>query len=100
LSAARIANYRGEEVGIGGGMTNSVSLREYTAICRNVTGQTMDIGARAETAAVNIPFFVTEHARATAEFGWQPKRSPSDIAGDVCAWLRQGDNRLKQLFGA
>lgn len=96
--AAVVAQYRGEVFGVGGGMAGSVSLREYTALCEEVTGRGTTVGSRTETSPVDVPFFVTDCARAECEFDWRPERSPRCVVSDICHWLRAGGSDLENLF--
>lgn len=72
---------------VGGGRRNSVSLRELTALCRDVTGRSTAIGSEAATRYADIPIFITDSRRLQAECGWQPRRSVRDIVADIARWL-------------
>ena len=92
LENDRLESLKGRLYAVGGGCTGSVSLREYTEICRRVTDRTVDITPFPETTAVDVPWLVMDHTRATTELGWFPRMSPEAIVEDIASWLE--DNRL------
>ncbi len=89
---------RGEVYGIGGGNAGSVSLQEYTRLCEAATGRSLTITGRDETAPVDIPYFVTDHGRATDAFGWRPSIPPAEIVEDIRSWLQENQDTLRPLF--
>lgn len=91
---------RAEVYCVGGGAAGSTSLAEYTEICENVTGQTLKIGSKPETAAVDIPYFVADSAKAERTFGWTPQIGPKDLALDIKNWLAENRAALEPLFRA
>ena len=48
---------------VGGGTAGSVSLRELTAICREITGKEIRIGSVAETRPADVRIYVTDTSR-------------------------------------
>lgn len=89
----------GRVYNVGGGPPNSVSLRELTALCREATGRTVDIAAEPDTAAVDIPWYVTDAGRARDAFDWRPRRDAAAVVHDIAAWLRDYEDQLRPLFG-
>lgn len=83
---------------VGGGIANSVSLRELTALCRKLTGNEIPLAAVPETAPADIPWYVTDNAAVTRDTGWEPRRSVRDLALDVLAWLRSDAPNLQPFF--
>ncbi len=81
----------GRVYNVGGGLANSVSLAEFSTVCANVTDRSLPIGSLDDTRPGDIPIYITDNGRVTAEYGWRPRRSVSDIAGDLHTWIV--DNR-------
>lgn len=94
----QLADLAGQAFCVGGGFEGSVSLLEYSGICAEVTGTTLDIPGVAETANVDIPWFVADSARAQARFDWRPTRSPRQIVSEIDAWLQANEGQLRPLF--
>ena len=45
-----------------------------------------------------MPWYVSDHRRASAAFGWAPRRGPRAIAQDLLAWVRAEEPALRALF--
>lgn len=83
---------------VGGGNAGSVSLAEYTDLCRQATGREVPIAAVPTTAANDVPYFVTDHRRVSARYDWAPRFSPAQIVGEIGDWLRADPDGLRGLF--
>jgi CDP-paratose 2-epimerase len=88
----------GTPFNVGGGLTGSVSLREYTRLCEAATGRSLAIAQDATTSPVDIPWYVSDHGRLTARLGWAPRRTPQTIVHDIAAWVRENESSLSTLF--
>ena len=83
---------------VGGGMAGSVSLAELTQFCQTVVGRIVPIGSRAETAPVDVPLFICDHSRVSAETGWRPMRTVESIVNDIFDWIRKNEAELRPLM--
>ena len=92
------ASWNGETYNVGGGMQNSVSLKELTALCREITGREVPIGTRLEQNKVDIPWFVTDTAKCQARYGWQPRVSLRQTMVDIHEWLKRDSKELESIF--
>jgi CDP-paratose 2-epimerase len=91
----------GESFNVGGGREISTSLSEFTSICREVTGRETEVRAGSdETAAVDVPLYLSDTTRARERFGWMPTRSVRSIVEEIHEWLERNDATLRPLFGA
>lgn len=82
----------------GGGLANSVSLREWTAICQEATGKEVPIASELSSSSVDVPLYVTDNAQITANHGWSPVISPRELGEDIARWLRENEAELKEIF--
>jgi len=101
LVQAQLANMSalsGQVFNVGGGRAGSVSLNEYTALCRDATGRSTQIDSDPATNAVDIPWYITDHSRVTTATGWRPKRTPRDIVRDIASWVRANESTLSDLI--
>ena len=87
LQIADLDGQAGRVYNVGGGDAISVSLRELTDHCADLTGRRLDIASIDETRAADVPYYVSDTAAITAATGWTPTRSVADILGDIHAWL-------------
>jgi CDP-paratose 2-epimerase len=95
---SEITRYSGEVFNVGGGREVSTSLLELTSLCRQVVGNTTEIGEEAESPAVDIPLYISDCKKATEAFDWLPKRSVPVIIEDITRWIRENEQQLKHIF--
>jgi CDP-paratose 2-epimerase len=90
--------HRGAVFNVGGGPGGSTSLREWTAVCAELSGHDVEPASDPATHPVDVPYYVSDHRAATAAFDWKPRRGAREIAADLFAWLRAGEAELAGLF--
>jgi CDP-paratose 2-epimerase len=88
----------GQTFNAGGGRAGSVSLREYTELCRHAVGREVEITQDETTSPVDIPWYVSDHAKVTALLGWQPRRGPTQIVQDIAHWVRANEASLAKVI--
>ena len=98
IQLARLAPGDVSAHNVGGGLAGSVSLREWTEFCREVTGHEVEIPGDPSTAAVDVPSYISDTRAITLATGWEPRRSPQEIARDVADWLRENRTFLAGFF--
>jgi len=98
LQIPLLAQQRGGIFNVGGGIEGSVSLQEWTQICRDVTGNEVPMSSDPKAVSVDIPYYVTHNAQVSRAFQWKPVRSPRTIASDTHQWLKQHETSLRSLF--
>lgn len=87
----------GRTFNVGGGRAGSVSLREFSSLCREIVGAEVPITEDASTGPVDIPWYITDHGRVTAEMGWEPRRRPRQIVEDIARWVRANEVSLSRV---
>lgn len=83
---------------VGGGMDQSVSLKELTSLCSDLTGNSISIKNNPSTHPMDIPFYVTDFTKATKAFGWTPKRNISEIAKEIFDWISKEKESLAPIL--
>lgn len=96
--AADLDAVNGRVFNAGGGVEVSTSLLELTTLCRELSGNVIEVGHVAETRPADIPIFITDHAAVTRATGWQPRRGLRTIVADIIAWLRAYEDALRPVF--
>lgn len=89
---------QGETFNVGGGPEISVSLKELSGICEQVTGNYIDIGSVAETRQADIRIYITDNSKITRLTGWKPKRSPQIIVEDIFNWIKENESQLAEIL--
>jgi CDP-paratose 2-epimerase len=84
---------------VGGGMDVSLSLQEMTALCKEFSGNTIEIAHAPETRAGDIRLYLTDNSRVTAATGWKPTRDARTIMADIVKWVREHREALEKILG-
>jgi CDP-paratose 2-epimerase len=88
----------GRVYNVGGGIEESVSLRELTGICVQETGRTVPITSVPETGGVDLRIYVTDAHKVKLDFGWRPTRDPSRVVRDIRAWIEENRTTLESIL--
>jgi CDP-paratose 2-epimerase len=92
--------YAGRHWNVGGGVANSVSLREATALCREITGRTVDVASTDENRPADLRWYITDHRAVSAVRGWHPQRDARRTIGDIAEWIEGHRAELEEVvFG-
>jgi CDP-paratose 2-epimerase len=83
---------------VGGGLSNSLSLLETTAICEEITGNTITISREAQTRPADIKSYISDCSKVTLETGWKPQRSPRQVLEDMYHWIHNHEQALKKIL--
>ncbi len=88
----------GRVYNVGGGIGMSVSLRELTVLCQDISGRKIDISEIPDTRDADIPYYVSDCATVHGETNWQPRRSLASTIEDIWRWLADNRDRLKPVL--
>lgn len=83
---------------VGGGRDVSVSLQELTSLCRELTGNRIEIDSVPETSLVDVPIYYTDYSLAHRVFDWRPTLTVKKIYEDLYRWVNQNEGELRYLF--
>ena len=97
---AALPNFRGEVFNAGGGAQTSLSLVETTQLCRDITGQTLEVTPDPADRPADVIWYVTDNGNTEATFDWKPARSPQTILTDIHDWLTAHKQQFQQVMGA
>jgi len=84
---------------VGGGREGSLSLLETTALCRELTGNEIEIGAEPETRPGDVPIYLSDCARLFARTEWRPRRGPRQVLADVLEWTLANEDAVAAALG-
>jgi len=88
----------GRTFNVGGGRAGSVSLQEFTALCREATGREVPLEADDVTAAVDVPWYITDHSVVSEALVWSPVREPRTIVREIAEWISRNEQVLAKLI--
>jgi CDP-paratose 2-epimerase len=89
----------GATLQVGGGLVNSVSLRELTSLCERRSGRRLSMGSQPETHPSDVPWYVSDPTEVSVKTGWTPRRGIEDLLEDVFAWLENHRELLEPILG-
>lgn len=92
--AGNMAGFDDQTLNTGGGHAFSLSLRETTAICEELTGKRISIGSAANERKSDIRVFVTDTRKIEREHKWRPERSPETALADTLRWIRANESSV------
>ncbi|MFN4854379.1 MAG: NAD-dependent epimerase/dehydratase family protein [Bacteroidota bacterium] len=93
-----IRRFQNKIYNAGGGLQNSASLLEMTAICEKITGNKITISREQENRPADLRLFITNHSQLTESTGWRPQKSVEDVFVDIFAWIGKNEKQLKTIL--
>jgi CDP-paratose 2-epimerase len=84
----------GITVNVGGGRGCSLSLKETTALCEELTGHHLEVTAAAETRPGDVAVYISDCGRLHGLTDWRPQRSARDVLADIYDWIRDHEAAL------
>ncbi len=82
---------------VSGGVDNSASLCELTALCAEITGKKISISSVPANRPNDLRIFVADCARLFERTQWRPKRDVHRIIQDINDWVANHSAELEQL---
>jgi CDP-paratose 2-epimerase len=92
-------HWSGVTANVGGGRQGSLSLLETTALCRELTGNEVPIGAEPENRPGDVPVYLSDCSRLHSLTSWRPSRGPRDVLADLLAWSAAHEDELRAALG-
>jgi CDP-paratose 2-epimerase len=91
--------WSGVTANVGGGRECSLSLLETTALCRELTGNEVPIGAEPENRPGDVPVYLSDCSRLHSITSWRPRRGPRDVLADLLDWSAEHEGALRAALG-
>jgi CDP-paratose 2-epimerase len=91
--------WNGETVNVGGGVEGSLSLRETTDLCVELTGNEVPIEPVAQARPGDVPLYATDCRRLFARTDWRPRRGPRTVLEDTLAWVEANERGVLAALG-
>jgi CDP-paratose 2-epimerase len=90
----RPEHWSGAVVNVGGGTPVSLSLRETSALCEEITGNGLRVAKSPVTREGDVRIYISD-ARALERFtDWAPRHEPREILADIFTWIHQHERDL------
>ncbi|MGC4022139.1 MAG: NAD-dependent epimerase/dehydratase family protein [Cyclobacteriaceae bacterium] len=90
--------FKGEIFNVGGGLMSSVSLKELTSYCEEITGNKIKINSVPENRPADVPLYITDNSKINSISQWSPKINPKSILEDIFLWMKEHEQEVKSLL--
>jgi CDP-paratose 2-epimerase len=82
---------------VSGGLSNSASLCELTALCEEVTGKKIPMKSVAENRPFDLRLYIGDSSKLFARTFWRPRRNVRRIIQDIHSWVKENEQALAKL---
>jgi CDP-paratose 2-epimerase len=89
----------GATVNVGGGVAGSLSLRETTDLCVELTGNEVAIEPVAQARPGDVPLYATDCRRLFERTDWRPSRGPRTVLEDTLRWIEANERDVLAALG-
>ena len=93
-----VDSWSAEVFNVGGGTAGSVSLRELTDLCRDSSGNEIQILRSKESRPNDLVSYVTDSTKVMQRFKWQPRILPADIIREIVSWIQDNREALRPFL--
>jgi CDP-paratose 2-epimerase len=90
----RPQHWAGAVVNVGGGLDVSLSLRETSALCEDITGNHVQIAADPRTRTGDVPVYISDCQELGRLSDWKPQRDAREILQDIHRWIGEHERSL------
>jgi len=90
--------YSGQTWNIGGGLANSVSLKELTNLCEEITGNKINISSIKEDRPADLRFFITDSTKFKDKSGLSWEKNDKQTVKEIYDWIKQNEKDLKSIL--
>ena len=84
---------------VGGGREVSLSLRETTALCAEITGNEVVVEQSSEVRPGDLPLYISDCSHLFERTEWRPRHSPRDILADIDRWIAENETAVSEALG-
>ena len=88
------AGWDGATVNVGGGVEGSLSLRETTELCRELTGNEVPVEPVLEARPGDVPLYASDCRRLFERTAWRPARAPRAVLEDTLEWIKANERAV------
>lgn len=92
LQLKNMGKVDGQIFNVGGGLTNSVSLRELTNLCEKITNHKVPVKKINENRPGDIKSYISDTSKISTLLGWKPTKNINQTLQEVYLWIR--DNKI------
>jgi CDP-paratose 2-epimerase len=87
-------HWDGVVANVGGGRECSLSLRETTELCREITGRQLDVVSRDDSRPGDIPIYISDCAKLFSLTSWRPQHDARSVLADIHSWVMENEDAI------
>jgi CDP-paratose 2-epimerase len=91
--------WAGEIMNVGGGRECSLSLREATGLCRELTGNAVPIEPHPEPRPGDVRAYLSDCRELFSRTAWRPRHGACETLEAILGWVREAERDLATLLG-
>jgi CDP-paratose 2-epimerase len=91
-------HWDGAVVNVGGGAQVSLSLRETSELCREITGNDVELSSDPNTRAGDVRIYLSDCRALGRLSDWTPSRSAAQILQDIYAWIHDNEQAVSRAL--
>lgn len=80
---------------VGGSRDCSLSLLETTALCAEITGNSIDVETTTETRPGDVPVYLSDCSRLSGLTGWRPRHDARTVLIDIHSWIQDHEAAVR-----
>jgi len=89
------AAWSGHTVNVGGGREISLSLRETTELCRELTGRTVEVVDGKAERPGDLRIYLSDCTRLHGLTDWRPRRDARTVLADTLEWIAANEAEVE-----
>ncbi|HEV2814793.1 MAG TPA: NAD-dependent epimerase/dehydratase family protein [Solirubrobacteraceae bacterium] len=90
--------WAGRTLNVGGGREVSLSLKETTELCRELTGTTVEVPSANADRPGDLRIYLSDCRRLFALTDWRPRRDARTILADTLAWIDANERSVREAL--
>jgi len=83
---------------IGGGIKNSISLKNLSKICQTTIGNKIIFKKIKKTSIYDVPYYITDNRKIIKCYKWKPKKNINSIIKDIYIWMSSNKKIINKYF--
>ena len=87
IQIKKIRTINNKVFNIGGDINNSISLKQLTIKCEQLTKNKIKFKSVSKTSLFDIPYYVSDNSKLIKFYKWKPSRNIDNILKDIYNWL-------------
>lgn len=80
------------------GINCSLSLLEVTRLCKDITGNRIDINRIEKEREMNVRIYISDNTKVQQDIEWLVRKSPHDILSDIYVWIHEHESIIKKTI--